>query len=469
MAKPCASQMIACGPAGDGCGVQLNCGTCTLPDTCGGGGVSGQCGNLVVCTPKTCASQGIACGPAGDGCGNPLDCGTCGVNETCGGGGTPGMCGAPKCVPKTCADLGLNCGLAPDGCGMLQQCGTCDVPTTCGGLGTNNVCAIPASCTGLCLQQVSCPAGGTTSVSGKVFAPNGVDPLLGALVYVPNGMVKPFTPGVTCDKCTDGVTGSPLVSATSGVDGSFTIKNMPVGMNIPLVIQLGRWRRQVTIDNVGKCTDTPVPAAKTRMPKNKGEGDIPHMAFATGGVDVLECVLRKVGIDDAEFGKPSGTGRIHIYVGDGQVNVPPKVNVGGANAGAGTPSETALIDNPATLAEYDMVFFPCKGAQIDRTPTQQSNVIAYANAGGRIFNTHFSYVWLYNDAPFSGTAAWMPGQCDPFTSPDACAFTQGYPPDQNGIINQSFPKGKALAQWLQGVGASTTVGQIPINTLRWDL
>jgi hypothetical protein len=38
------------------------------------------------CTPRTCAAQGIACGPAGDGCGGQLNCGTC-ATGTCGGGG----------------------------------------------------------------------------------------------------------------------------------------------------------------------------------------------------------------------------------------------------------------------------------------------------------------------------------------------------------------------------------------------
>jgi hypothetical protein len=136
--KTCAEQGIQCGPAGDGCGNPLSCGTCPAGQTCGGGGKPGICG-AGTCTPSTCAAQNIACGPAGDGCGNSLNCGACPAGESCGGGGKAGQCGA-SCTPETCAKLGFNCGAAGDGCGNEIQCGTCASPDTCGGGGTAGVC-----------------------------------------------------------------------------------------------------------------------------------------------------------------------------------------------------------------------------------------------------------------------------------------------------------------------------------------
>jgi len=41
------------------------------------------------------------------------------------------------------------------------------------------------------------------------------------------------------------------------------------------------------------------------------------MAFSTGNADSLHCVLRKIGIDDAEFTDPSGTGRVKFYQDNG--------------------------------------------------------------------------------------------------------------------------------------------------------
>src|SRR5205814_3794727 len=130
----CAQMNATCGPIGDGCGGVLNCGSCALPQTCGGGGTLFQCGGTAGCIPYTCDQLHLHCGPAGDGCGNTLDCGGCPTGQTCGGGGVNGSCGAPglvtdmggggTCVPKTCASLGYDCGMAGDGCGKLITCGT---------------------------------------------------------------------------------------------------------------------------------------------------------------------------------------------------------------------------------------------------------------------------------------------------------------------------------------------------------
>jgi hypothetical protein len=141
----CAQQNIGCGPAGDGCGNALDCGPCTPPLTCGGGGVPGQCGapDSGTCTPRGCAQQNIGCGPAGDGCGSKIDCGPCTPPFTCGGGGVAFQCGAMEggsCTPLTCADLKLSCGPAGDGCGNELDCGQCTAPATCGGGGVPGVC-----------------------------------------------------------------------------------------------------------------------------------------------------------------------------------------------------------------------------------------------------------------------------------------------------------------------------------------
>lgn len=90
----CLSAQAACGFVDDGCGQQLDCGSCADPETCGGLGVANQCG----CAPTTsCAAAGYECGPLDDGCGNTLECGACMGTSWCGGAGVANQCG---CTPS---------------------------------------------------------------------------------------------------------------------------------------------------------------------------------------------------------------------------------------------------------------------------------------------------------------------------------------------------------------------------------
>jgi len=50
------------------------------------------------CTPTTCAAQGKNCGTITDGCGGTLGCGTCTAPQTCGGGGGANVCGGSSAV-----------------------------------------------------------------------------------------------------------------------------------------------------------------------------------------------------------------------------------------------------------------------------------------------------------------------------------------------------------------------------------
>jgi hypothetical protein len=124
---------------------QSNCGQCGFPcaatQTC----LNSQCvassgpdaGTTTTCLPTTCMAHGYNCGPAPDGCGGLLDCGTCAA--VCGGAGFS-MCGTGSCTPMTCLQQGIGCGPAGDGCGNLLDCGSCPSGQTCGGGGVPSQC-----------------------------------------------------------------------------------------------------------------------------------------------------------------------------------------------------------------------------------------------------------------------------------------------------------------------------------------
>ena len=301
------------------------------------------------------------------------------------------------------------------------------------------------ACTGLCLQQVSCPNGGTTTLTGTVYTPNGVDPLPNVLVYIPNAAVPAFTPGVSCPVAGAAPPGSPLVGTTSAVDGTFTILNVPVGNNIPLVIQTGRWRRQFVVNVTAACGANPVTGIN--MPANQTQGDIPRFAIATGSADQVECVLRKVGIADSEFTDPSGTGRINLFQATGSP---------GAVADNATPSANALMNNGAAypLTNYDVLMLPCEGSNYLKSAQQLNNLIQFANAGGRVYSSHFAYEWMYQNPPFNSVANWI--------------GSSGTLPDGIATVDTSFADGKTLAGFLQETGASTTPGQIAISAVKHD-
>jgi hypothetical protein len=312
--------------------------------------------------------------------------------------------------------------------------------------------AVGQSCTGLCLQQLpasACPTGSTTTITGTVYTPNGTDPLPNAVVYIPNAPVDAFTPGVSCPAVGTPPSGSPLVGSMTAVDGTFTITNVPVGANIPIVIQSGRWRRQLTVPSTTACTTTNFSA---RMPRNQSEGDIPKFAIATGMADQVECVLRKVGVDDSEFTDPGGNGRINLFTGDGSGS---NAGAGGARIDGSTPSETTLMATAATLNSYDVLMLPCEGNSYTKTNAELTNFLNFANSGGRVYSSHYSYVYMFQNPPFDTVVNWAPKQAQL--------------PDGIATVDTSFADGQTLAQWLQLVGATTTQGQMPISTLRHDL
>lgn len=182
------------------------------------------------------------------------------------------------------------------------------------------------------------------------------------------------------------------------------------------------------------------------------------MAIATSYLDAFECVLRKIGLDDAEFTSSSGTGRVHLYQGSSFTGSYSNKLVNGGAKANGSVTEDTLWGTTTQLMKYNAIFFPCKGDQDSRSSTEVQRLVSYANAGGRVFATHFSYIWLNSYSPFATTANWNVEQ-----SPA--------PSDQVAYINNSTdsPKSLQLANWLYSIGASTTSGQISLQGLRADL
>ncbi len=341
-----------------------------------------------------------------------------------------------------------------------------------GGTGTGfDFDATPESsfkCTGLACQIKECvddPAG--TRLIGTVTDPAGARPIFNAVVYVPNAPLAPLAAGASCERCDAPHSGAPLTMTTTDAAGRFELDNVPFGDNIPVVIQIGKWRRTVVLANVAVCSETMV---DFRLPKNRAEGDIPRIAITTGAADALPCLLRKIGIDDSEIGVAGGDARIHLYRGGGYADGDggaPHVASGGFANGPSFPSAESLWNDPAALAKYDAVLLACEGAPNDdaqhKAPAAKQALYDYAKAGGRVLATH------YHDTFFSGSpdpaprnvAAWSdragPAAGDPRTT------------SVDTDVATTFPKAAAMGAWLSKQGALNAMGKLTLFDARHDV
>jgi hypothetical protein len=303
----------------------------------------------------------------------------------------------------------------------------------------------PDACVGLECKKVNCTGMGigTTRLSGTIYAPNGTLPLYGASVYVPLNDPGPVAEGVTCDRCNDILPGNPTAKTTTDELGHFELDDVPVTDNLPVVVQMGKWRRQVTISAAPTaCADNPIDPTLTRLPKNSSEGHIPKIAITTGNADALDCLVRKIGIEDKEISTDGGNGRVNLFSGNG------------ANTFAGTfPNQgnftdaTALWSDLNKLKAYDILILSCEGSW----PTARGNNVAgaaslkavrdFADIGGRVFASHWHNYWIEEQAavwPAIVTFADPPGSGD--THYD----------DTLGTINQGFDRGASMYKWLDG-------------------
>jgi hypothetical protein len=377
-------------------------------------------------------------------------------------------------------DSGFDSGTSSSSSGGLHDGGSGGGDGTTGGsdssygmLGDSTVGLPPGDagvgCTNLQCNIATCEGGTPTTITGKVLDPAGNNPLYNVVVFIPNtqgGMLPSLPQGLNSSSCSCAEIfqgEEPIVDTLTAPDGTFTLKNVPSGTNIPLVVQIGKWRKEIVLPTVASCASTTIPGGTISLPKSSTDGlyaSLPNIAVSTGFADTLECLLTRVGVSESEFtGAAASAQHVHVFQGGiGGINGP-----GYSTANPSSPnSQTALWDKDSDIEQYDIVMLSCEGA-----PTQNadSQVIAdYVNYGGRVFAEHYHYQFFYNStALFPNLATWNPGEGNTYTPPI------------NGIVQTTLPngmpfqEGAALEQWLTNVGALTgTPPELSIAVPRGD-
>ena len=258
---------------------------------------------------------------------------------------------------------------------------------------------------------------------------------------------------------------------TTDATGTFTLKNVPTGKGVPVVVQIGKWRRLVAVDTQD-CATTTVAKGTLRLPRSQKEGSLPQMALLTGGLDNLGCFPAARGSIPAST--PPRTGAVGSTSTRGSTRLSASRSAmgrglsSGGTAGNCTNSSCPLWSTKPDLEYYDIVLLACEGDEANQTkPAAAMQAMHdWLDEGGKVFATHFQYTWFKNNpnADFQGVATWLG---------TSAAFGAG-----NYSIDTSFPKGKTLDDWLTNVGAltggaialngvATSVSSVNAPTSRW--
>jgi len=208
-------------------------------------------------------------------------------------------------------------------------------------------------------------------VTGRVLAPNGIDPVAGASVHVPLA-ITPLPTTVQCESCA--VKGRFSAHVYTNADGTFKLVGVPNG-TFKLGIQKGHFRRFVEV-TVPQCGNLELTKEQATLPGKNAAWDaldtIPNIAVVSGAWDHMEKVLDKLGVQQ-------------------------KTIYNGKDWGTGPESVQALLQNGALLQSYHLLLVDC-GTKFESLVTSpgpvRSNLLAYVRKGGRLFVTDFSYDYV---------------------------------------------------------------------------
>ena len=203
---------------------------------------------------------------------------------------------------------------------------------------------------------VDLPTGG---LSGRVCAPNGQSWLADARVSIP---IQNEAGSVTMEPET-----------LTDLDGFFTLMGVPVGDWVVQVVK-GSFSTDFPVTIVeGEVTVIPEPHCIDPASAN--------VAVVTGAYDKVEQVLARVGIEN-----------VTIY--DGLLGMEPSIST--------------LLNDPALLEQYDIVFINCgamemnmMGPSLVESPTVQANLRNFVESGGSLYASDWAYDYIERTWPYT--------------------------------------------------------------------
>ena len=403
-------------------------------------------------------------------------------------------CGVSGALGLGCQSTSDSVGAGPGGIGGGGKAWEGAGGVASGAGGTSSPLTVPTQCTGggyACMVPKCNNSPGTT-VSGKVYDPAGKNPVYGAFVYIPDqpDLLGSMAQGAgnLCGRC--GLPdGNPVAGAVTGPDGSFVITRAPAGRQIPIVVQLDKWRRMTLVDVTNACGNNPIiDPDLARLPRSRSDGQkasLPRIAVAAGAGDRVQCLLRRMGVDAGEFTNPDGPGSVNLYNQPSALGADPsgRYDADTNHGGAGFPDATTLWSDINQLAKYDLVVLGCGGNPTATDPTRtvpnpitdaaKAAMVKYLSSGGRVLGQHYHAAWIrsyppgksqQNGLPVASplgadVAAWHPY----VESTDAASSAVAAGSTVLARVDTSFAKGRDFAAWLVAAQAAHIAGTFPLK------
>ncbi|MBX7149218.1 hypothetical protein K1X76_09025 [bacterium] len=322
---------------------------------------------------------------------------------------------------------------------------------------------------------------GATEVRGTVYAPNGTDPISGAVVYIDdtassiskvtkNKGVVTRTITATCDEgevtCED-PSGTVCGSTCTCADGTYVLGTTDCDTSATTIT----FCKGAQCGTADLDCDDPDNCVANISGASSGANAI-SIAVVTGAYDQIENVLAKLGYGDVDEAGSLvvGTETFDIYTCGGLTDY----EISLLDNADDYQTCNTLFDSADVMDDYDIIFINCGADQSldaavsgslikahshavsrDFTETQVDNIQAYVNNGGRLYVTDRSYDFIEQSFP-----NFMKFKDDPDDAATPGNYNEAWDGD-DGIVSNATINDPGLISWI-------TSSAITTNTIDFD-
>ena len=322
--------------------------------------------------------------------------------------------------------------------------------------------------------------GTATTVGGKIFAPNGTDPISSAVVYIPssgnliNGTVQVDCGDkggvVTCAAPSENAcaascscsNGSYSLNASACSPNSDSIKYCKGSFCGTAALACNGSSPASFLAQGGACGSKAEAQSSSvcsvDITGSKVTPGIPNIAVVTGPFDQMENVLAKLGLGkiDSNGGLVVGSESFDMYRGGGSIDITL------AQDPSRYPESSVLFGNLAKMSKYDIIFLNCGTDETPLNAASEARILEYVKKGGILYATDWAYDFI--DQSISN---FMKFKGDPSNPSDPKPPAGGAKVGDFNIVSDSTVNNSLMSSWLKSISSNTipsTPGDLTPNS-----